>query len=56
MQEKERLLAKPDLSDEDGARLGELEGVIAEETATRPRRRPRPSSKDSESTRRTSSA
>src|SRR5206468_4896070 len=31
MQEKERLLAKPDLSDEDGARLGELEGVIAEE-------------------------
>src|SRR5882672_7824685 len=29
MQEKERLLAKPDLSDEDGARLGELEGVIA---------------------------
>ena len=31
MQEKERLLAKPDLTDEDGARLGELEGVIAEE-------------------------
>src|SRR5438128_4479285 len=31
MQEKERLLAKPDLSDEDGSRLGELEGVIAEE-------------------------
>src|SRR6267142_308465 len=31
MQEKERLLAKPHLSDEDGARLGELEGVIAEE-------------------------
>src|SRR4051812_2866508 len=31
MQEKERLLAKSDLTDEDGARLGELEGVIAEE-------------------------
>lgn len=31
MQEKERLLAKPDLSDEDGSRLGELEGAIAEE-------------------------
>src|SRR3954462_5454344 len=31
MQEKERLLAKPDLSDDDGARLGELEGTIAEE-------------------------
>src|SRR3954469_11319418 len=31
MQEKERLLAKSDLSDEDGARLGELEGTIAEE-------------------------
>src|SRR3954464_7220930 len=28
MQEKERLLAKPDLSDDDGARLGELEGTI----------------------------
>src|SRR5205814_644518 len=31
MQEKDRLLAKPELSDEDGSRLGELEGVIAEE-------------------------
>jgi ATPase subunit of ABC transporter with duplicated ATPase domains len=31
MQEKDRLLAKPDLTDEDGSRLGELEGVIAEE-------------------------
>ncbi|HET7788572.1 MAG TPA: ATP-binding cassette domain-containing protein [Myxococcales bacterium] len=31
MQEKEKLLAKPDLSDADGARLGELEGTIAEE-------------------------
>ena len=31
MQEKDRLLAKPHLSDEDGSRLGELEGVIAEE-------------------------
>ena len=31
MQEKERLLAKPDLTDEDGSRLGELEGTIAEE-------------------------
>ena len=31
MQEKEKLLAKPELSDEDGARLGELEGVVAEE-------------------------
>jgi ATPase subunit of ABC transporter with duplicated ATPase domains len=31
MQEKERLLAQPVLSNEDGARLGELEGVIAEE-------------------------
>src|SRR6266576_4262442 len=31
MQEKERLLAQPHLTDEDGARLGELEGVIAEE-------------------------
>ena len=29
--EKEKLLAKSDLSNEDGARLGELEGVIAEE-------------------------
>ena len=31
MQEKEQLLAKPDITDEDGERLGELEGVIAEE-------------------------
>ncbi|HEY2028553.1 MAG TPA: ATP-binding cassette domain-containing protein [Myxococcales bacterium] len=31
MQEKEALLAKSDLTDEDGSRLGELEGVIAEE-------------------------
>jgi len=31
MQEKEQLLAKPHLSDEDGSRLGELEGVISEE-------------------------
>src|ERR1700744_677898 len=31
MQEKERLLAKSDLTDDDGSRLGELEGTIAEE-------------------------
>ena len=31
MQEKDGLLAKADLTDEDGHRLGELEGVIAEE-------------------------
>src|SRR6202011_3834117 len=31
MQEKERLPARRDLTEEDGARLGELEGVIAEE-------------------------
>src|SRR3954462_5656706 len=31
MQEKERLLAKADLADEGGARLGELEGTVAEE-------------------------
>src|SRR5438045_3049789 len=31
MHEKEKLLAKHDLSNEEGARLGELEGVIAEE-------------------------
>src|SRR5438045_3258002 len=31
MQEKDRLLAKPDLTDEDGSRLGELEGTISEE-------------------------
>jgi len=29
--EKEQLLAKPDISDAEGERLGELEGVIAEE-------------------------
>lgn len=31
LSEKEVLLAKPDLTDEEGMRLGELEGVIAEE-------------------------
>src|SRR6266542_1181417 len=31
MQEKDQLLAKPDISEEDGHRLGELEGVIGEE-------------------------
>jgi ATPase subunit of ABC transporter with duplicated ATPase domains len=31
MQEKEKLLAKADISEEDGNRLAELEGVIAEE-------------------------
>jgi ATPase subunit of ABC transporter with duplicated ATPase domains len=31
MVEKEQLLAKPDISDAEGERLGELEGVIAEE-------------------------
>jgi ATPase subunit of ABC transporter with duplicated ATPase domains len=31
LQEKELLLAKPNLSDDDGVRLGELEGEIAEE-------------------------
>ena len=31
MQEKDKLLAKPELSDDDGAKLGELEGVIGEE-------------------------
>jgi ATPase subunit of ABC transporter with duplicated ATPase domains len=31
MKEKDALLAKPDISEEDGHRLGELEGVIAEE-------------------------
>lgn len=31
LQEKEALLAKPNMTDEDGMRLGELEGVIAEE-------------------------
>jgi ATPase subunit of ABC transporter with duplicated ATPase domains len=31
MQEKEKLLAKSELTDDDGARLGELEGIIGEE-------------------------
>ena len=31
MQEKDKLLAKSELTDDDGARLGELEGVIGEE-------------------------
>ncbi len=31
LQEKERLLAKPEMTDEDGMRLAELEGEIAEE-------------------------
>ena len=31
MEEKELLLAKPDITDDEGHRLGELEGVIAEE-------------------------
>ena len=31
MQEKDRLLAKREISEEDGHRLGELEGIIAEE-------------------------
>ena len=31
MQEKDGLLHKPDLTDDDGHRLAELEGVIAEE-------------------------
>jgi ATPase subunit of ABC transporter with duplicated ATPase domains len=31
MQEKEKLLAKADLTDDEGARLGELEGIVAEE-------------------------
>ena len=31
IREKELLLAKPDLTDEDGVKLGELEGVIGEE-------------------------
>src|SRR3954471_6572527 len=30
LEERERLYAKPDLTDEDGMRLGELEGVVAE--------------------------
>ena len=31
LEERDRLYAKPDLTDEDGMRLGELEGVVAEE-------------------------
>ena len=31
LEERELLYAKPDLTDEDGMRLGELEGVVAEE-------------------------
>ncbi len=31
LEERETLYAKPDLTDEDGMRLGELEGVVAEE-------------------------
>jgi len=31
LEEREILYAKPDLSDEDGMRLGELEGIVAEE-------------------------
>jgi ATPase subunit of ABC transporter with duplicated ATPase domains len=31
MKEKDRLLHKPDISEEDGHRLGDLEGIIAEE-------------------------
>ncbi len=31
MEEKERLYAKTDLTDDDGERLGELEGIVAEE-------------------------
>ncbi len=31
MEEKNKLLEKPDLTDKDGERLGELEGIIAEE-------------------------
>ncbi len=31
MQEKERIYAKPKMTDEDGMRLGELEGIVAEE-------------------------
>src|SRR3954469_8369977 len=40
MQEKEKLLAKADLTDADGARLGELEGTIAEEDGYSRKRRP----------------
>ncbi len=31
MEEREKIYAKPEMSDEDGMRLGELEGVVAEE-------------------------
>ncbi len=31
LEEREKLYAKPDLTDEDGMRLGELEGILAEE-------------------------
>ncbi|MBV9083513.1 MAG: ATP-binding cassette domain-containing protein [Acidobacteriaceae bacterium] len=31
LEERERLYAKPELTDEDGMRLGELEGIVAEE-------------------------
>src|SRR5438874_10130250 len=31
LEEREALYAKPDLTDEDGMRLGELEGIVAEE-------------------------
>src|SRR5256885_4578137 len=31
LEERETLYAKPDLTDEDGMRLGELEGIVAEE-------------------------
>ena len=31
LEEREELYAKPDLTDEDGMRLGELEGIVAEE-------------------------
>src|SRR4051812_40124331 len=31
LDEKNRLLAKPDITEEDGNRLGDLEGIIAEE-------------------------
>jgi len=56
MQEKERLLAKPDLTDEDGARLGELEGVIAEEDGYSAEAQAATLLEDSGFTRRTSSA
>src|SRR5208282_4504614 len=31
MEERDRIFAKPSISDEDGMRLGELEGIVAEE-------------------------